>query len=254
MSSLLSDLTGGALLGPPKPASKPELTLLYSKAGSGKSHTAATLSEIPGIGKILYIDVEGSTPGVLNKFDPKKIDVLRIYEVPEERQYKVLTDVLNNLKKIMEEGKYGGVVVDTLNRVQEIIRDGILPLHKDGRQAWGEIGEKTVFFTRVLKALPQPAVIILHQKYVEVPGGGNEISVALQGNIAQVTVPTVPDVVIYLTRKLQEDGTVVTTGEFETQDGKITKNRFGFPAKVQNVNFPALWKFIDTQAEKEKTK
>ena len=56
----------------------PRLALLYSKPGSGKSHTALTASELPGVKKMLYLDTEGSTVGVANNFDLDKIDIIPV--------------------------------------------------------------------------------------------------------------------------------------------------------------------------------
>ena len=61
----------------PDPLATPELYLLYSQAGSGKSWLASSAVDVSPDTKVLYIDVEGSSPGVItNHKNWKNIDVI----------------------------------------------------------------------------------------------------------------------------------------------------------------------------------
>jgi hypothetical protein len=55
-------------------------------------------------------------------------------------------------------------------------------------------------------------------------------------------------VVAYLERKVM-DGEPKTVAFFETDDNKVTKNRFKFPPKVLEPTIPALFAWIDKQKE-----
>lgn len=60
----------------------------------------------------------------------------------------------------------------------------------------------------------------------------------------------VPDLVMYLSRSVGDDEKPHTYGFLESSDRKVTKNRFSFPAVIQDVTLPGLWKFIDNKKEK----
>lgn len=65
----------------PSALAHPVLTLLYGQAGSGKTHLAATVSNLPHVKSVLYLDTEGSTTGALHGFDDSKFEIIVIPEV-----------------------------------------------------------------------------------------------------------------------------------------------------------------------------
>jgi len=254
-----------------EPSGVGEVTCLAVEAGdqlyvtkdyivTHNTHLAATASELPGVKKVLYIDIEGSTVGTLSDFDADKIDVLEVYNMtspdPEKSnsdyRFEFLTTVL---ARLVDEGTtYDAVVIDTLDVAQDwaidyydrrapVTRSG----EKDGYWTWGEVKKWTVSHAQSLKALDALVVLVMHDREEKDSGGGIVTKLRLSGSAKDV-LPGIPDVVAYLERRVDdEDGKVHTTAYFETSDTRVTKNRFKFPAAVRDVTFPKLWNYIDSQ-------
>jgi len=62
--------------------SLPELIMLYGPYGQGKTHLALSASEVEGLYPMAVLDLEGSTTGVIDKFDRDRVTVIRPKENP----------------------------------------------------------------------------------------------------------------------------------------------------------------------------
>ena len=231
----------------PDPLSKPELILLYSQPGGGKTHTAATASQLPGVKKVLYLDVEGSTVGVLSNFDADKLDVIRLDQNPTPIP---LFDTI--IKRLgTEETGYDVVVVDPMDVLQDMKIKSLEARGLEGWDVWREVADWSLNVARTLKKIEALGIIVIHEREEKSESGAIISRLRISGS-AKDTLPGVPDLVMYLTRSVGDDEKVHTYGFLESNDRKVTKNRFQFPAVVQDVTLPGLWKFIDKKAsEKE---
>lgn len=254
----------------PNPLATPELWLLYSQAGSGKSDLASSAVDAPGEPKVLYVDVEGSTPGVITRHKNwKNIDVIRVdqMEATDEEREKGITNGIKRFKFIRslfseknlfsgKETKYDYIVIDTFDVAQDyaieyfqanapVSRSGEI----DGFAVWGNVKEWTLTVAKGLKSMKPVGILVQHDREEKSSSGTITKKLALSGSAKDI-LPGIPDVVLYLERKLV-DGAETTVGYFASQDGKVTKNRFGFPAKVKNPSIPGLLKFIEQKQSKE---
>lgn len=257
MTNPLADLLGDAF-GSPDPQSKPQLILQIGDAGSGKTYLAATASEIPGVGKTLIIDTEGSTVGTINNFDPEKIDVAKIWEIEneDERAEKLIT-ILKNVHNISN--GYGVIILDSLTQAQQIILkyfDKLSPTgssgKKDGYFKYTESQGIILQFAEDLKASPAIGIVVAHVQRDKNDDGALVYSLRLEGPKLRDGFPDKPDVVVQLSRGLNEEGDEVTTAVFASSEGRVTKNRFNFPPAVAGATWPLLWQYIDENSNNNK--
>lgn len=236
----------------PSEASTPEFLVLYSRPGGGKTHLAASASELPGVRKTLILDTEGSTVGTLSDFDDEKIDIIRV------DSFDMLEAMLDALFDKNAEHEYDVVILDTLDVAQGWAVDHfkeVAPItrggEKDGFWVWEQVSKWTV--NRVgysLRNAPFLAIAVVHEREEKDADGGLFKALKLQGSARDVW-PGIPDVVAWLERKVV-DGEVATIAYFETEDNKVTKNRFHFPPKVKNPSIPKLFEFIEKRKSDSK--
>ena len=234
----------------PDPLGKPELALLYSPAGSGKTHTAATASELPGVKKVLYLDAEGSTVGVLSNFDAEKFDVIRLDQMPNAIQ--VFDAFMKRLSK--EETGYDVIVVDTFDVLQDLKLKHLESRGIDGWEKWGQLADWSTEFARTLKKCSALGIIVVHEREEKLESGAVLSKLRVSGS-AKDTLPGIPDLIMYLERKIETgedgDGKEHTYGFVASSDRKVTKNRFGFPPAIKDVSLPGLWRFIDNKSKEK---
>ena len=233
----------------PSAATKPEFIVLYGRPGGGKTWLAASASELPGVRKTLILDTEGSTVGTLSEFNDDKVDIIRV------TSFSMLNAILDKLHDPNAVHEYDVVIIDTLDKAQKwavehykenapYTKSG----EKDGFWAWGEVSKWTVTtLGEKLRQAPFLAIVVLHEKEEKNGDGGIVKNLNLQGS-AKDDWPGIPDVVAYMERKVL-DGEPTTLAYFETDDNKVTKNRFKFPAKVIDPTIPKLFAWIDKQKE-----
>lgn len=231
----------------PKALAKPELILIYGQPGSGKSHLAATAASLPGVKKVLYLDTEGSTVGVLNRVEnSEKIDVIRVDQ--HEDPFGFLSTIV---KKLLDGGtQYDVVVIDTFDTAQdwaETYFDDKSPYgksgEKDGFWKWAQVKDWSVDIARVLKKIAPLGILVVHDAEEKSKSGAITKRLLLLGSSRNI-LPGIPDVVAYLERKIV-DGEPTTVAYFGTDDNKVTKDRFGFPPKVKSATLPALFSYIE---------
>lgn len=240
----LDDLLG-KYTSKPEQAAKPELVLLYSGPGNGKSYLAASASGLPDVGKTLILDIEGSTVGSISQFDAERIDVIRVDKF-DGNKFALVNTILQRLET--EPTEYGAVVIDTFDVLQDLATKHFATKFK-GWDIWAEVGEWSVWAARVLKSIKPVGVLVVHSKETKSDTGAWFSGLNLKGS-ARDTLPGIPDVVAYLERRIDnDDNKAHTFAYFENDSTRVTKNRFNFPAVVRDPSFPVLWKLIDKKKE-----
>ena len=229
----------------PVASAKPELLMFYSPPGSGKTWLAASASELPGVKKVLYLDIEGSTVGTLGSFDPKKIDIIEVYKHPDP--FAFANTVLTKLGDPTAKHSYDVVVIDTFDTLQDLSIKAFDS--SDGWEMWRDVKDWSTDIAKMLKRIAPLGILVVHDREEKSESGAVVARLRLAG-AAKDILPGIPDVVAYLERKIdKEDGEVHTYAYFENSNKKVTKNRFGFPPIVKDVTLVNLWKYIDKKGE-----
>lgn len=244
----------------PSALDKPDLLMFYSVPGGGKTFTAATAADLPDVKHVLYLDTEGSTVGVLNNIkNADKIDVIRVDRHPQPFEFlrALLSKGKQGLFNPKNKTKYDVIILDTLDVAQswavEYFVDGGpgTPITKSGdidtRAGWGLVSRWTLDVAANLKSMDALGILVVHEREEKSETGAVISKIKLQGS-AKDTLPGVPDVVAYLTRRLKK-GVPVTTAYFGVEDTKVVKDRFHFPPQVDNVTIPALYAMIDANGK-----
>lgn len=236
----------------------PQFIVLYGRPGGGKTWLAASISEVAGVDKVLIIDTEGSTKGTLTGFDDSKIDILPVTNLAA---FESIFDAL-----VDGEHPYDAVIIDTLDVAQDWAIEHYLSVSKDGFAAWGEVKKWTNKIGNQLQTAEFKTVVCFHESEDKSPDGTVRKGLQLSG-AAKAAWPGMPQMVAWLERKLitetttDKDGNVtetdvpVTYAHFDSDDGKVTKNRYNLPPIVQNPDFKSLFAHIEkTQKSKTTTK
>jgi hypothetical protein len=239
----------------PSALDTPELILAYGQPGCGKSYLSGTSASIPGVKKVLYLDTEGSTVGVLARLDnSERIDVIRIDQ--HDTPFEFLEAILNQLFQKGANTTYDVVVLDTYDVAQDWAIahfESIAPTGRsgetDGFWVWGEVKKWSIWVAKGLKSIKPLGIMVVHDTEEKTKSGTITKRLLLSGKAKDI-VPGIPDTVIYLERKII-DGTAQTTAYFGTDDNKVTKDRFEFPPVVWDVTLPALYKYIADQKLKK---
>lgn len=245
----------------PSEASKPELALLYSRPGGGKTWMAASTSLVPDLKRTLILDTEGSTKGTLSDFDDERVKIIDCRKATKIESFVFLNTILNKFFDPKAKHSYDAVVIDTFDIAQEwalayfedkapVSRSG----EKDGFAMWGSVKEWSLDVATNLKRIKPFGILLVHEKEEKDKDGALTTRLNMLGSAKDI-LPGIPDMVVYLQRKLEstEGGgkEEVTYGYFASEDGKVTKNRFKFPPVVRNPSFDKLFKYIEDR-KKEK--
>lgn len=271
----------GKYITKPTPIDKPELILVYGQPGSGKTFFAGGALDVPGFKKGLYVDVEGSSVGVIK--DPRW-DIIRLDKYPDANRMKELAkargvdvgdlDVkaerFQFLKTILGKGpqglfnpanehSYDVIVVDTFDVAQDWAVDYLV----DGAGAtvtrggeintqvgWANVRDWSTDLAYDQKQSTALGILVVHDREEKSNTGAVQKKIRATGGAKDI-LPGIPDVVVYLERRAEGDD-YVTYGYFGTDDGKVTKNRFDFPPVVKDVTIPKLYKFIDSKSKGDK--
>ena len=128
--------------------------LVYGDPGVGKTVLAGSASEVKEMSPVLFIDVEGGTMSLRNKFP--NVDVVRV------SNWQDMTKVYNDIASA--ESKYKTIVLDSLTEIQKfsmynIMRDLIAgDPDRDpdvpGIREWGKNSEQVRRFVRAFRDLP----------------------------------------------------------------------------------------------------
>jgi phage nucleotide-binding protein len=215
---------------------RPKSILLYGDAGRGKTWLAASISEVAEFGPVLLIDVEGGSSAIARDF--KTVDVIQI---EKHEQFQAVYDWL-----IAGDHKYKTVIIDTIGVVMDRAEKffGEKPENKGNKFGkWGDLKNWANEIFRTFHTAPFVSILIAHALDDKDENSGAIKTTAMLPGSFKSTLPSIPDIVGYMTIEAQEDGPpqrVLVVGQ---SDRLVTKNRFGLPAKIYN---PSMKLIIDT--------
>lgn len=178
--------------------------LVYGESGAGKSTLAATASHVEGMSPVLVIDVERHTMAYGEHADLENLDIVSIDTWPD-----LLTLTRNAIPDAVKAGEfpYRTIVIDTLDRVQELIMEdekreqaaGRKP--KDGFAVWNRVYDDLSRLIARLQALGVNLILTAHADRTQNQITGEErVSPKFFGKVSVSQIPPKFDMVAYLKR------------------------------------------------------
>lgn len=243
----------------PDQVESPQLGILYGPPGQGKTWLAASAAEVDGLWPVLIIDVEGSTQGALQGLPPDRIEIVRPQELPDvavENRYTFVMGLMHNL--IHKEHKYKTVIIDSADVLLEMGLDHYED-PKDGFAKWSRVhsdltapvtGSDFGLFHR-MKAAPFLGILVIHDKKDQDSEGTNLGSTFMWQGQGQSKIGGIPDFVGYVTRNTNAAGVSKTTMHTAPTSRSQAKNRFGWPARVEEPTMAKLYDHIKNNKEKK---
>lgn len=237
---------------PPTGPTLPDLVLFYGPYGSGKTHLALSASEVEGLYPVAVLDLEGSTTGVIDKFDKSRIEIVRPKDRWPGKEWAATNTLIENL--LTKPHPYKTVIVDPANTLFEWGKKaGDKP--GDGFAKWNFVHEKFTADGGIisrLKDAPFLAILVVHdQKEGGEDDGPTFADFRWQGQ-GRAMLGQYPDMVGYITRDTNSAGVSTSTLSTAPTKRNNAKNRFGLPAKVTEPSMQKLYDLIRGNKEENK--
>lgn len=223
---------------------RPELLMFYGPYGQGKTHMALSASEVEGLYPVAVLDLEGSTTGVVDKFDKDRITIVRPKERWPGKEWPATLTVLENL--LTKPHPYKTVVIDPLNTLFEWgKRAGDKP--GDGFAKWNFVHEAFTSDNGIisrLKAAPFLSILVVHEKKEGGEDDGPSFADFRWQGQGTALLGQYPDLVGYVTRDTNSAGVSTSTLHTAPTRRNNAKNRFGLPAKITDPSMQKLYDLI----------
>ncbi len=216
--------------------------IFFGEYGTGKTWLAASAEEIEDYAPVLIVDIEGSAAGVGRKYPNVDIITADSFAKLEVIKYQLL----NN------EHPYKTVIFDTLNVAQNRAKTKFkadFPGNTFGM--WDALGEWTLDFVRSMHHAPFMAIFIAHPQVDKDENTGRITRTVKLAGSARTEVPTVPDLIGYVSFGTDDNGNEVRTLQVGRSSAVVTKNRFGIDEVILNPTITEIQKAI-LLASKEK--
>jgi hypothetical protein len=243
----------------PEQVGPPKSIMIYGEPGTWKTSIAGSYIKVPGVKRILYIDVDNGTEVFVN--DPEiqaavldgRIQILQI-----DKLHPQAFDMIDAAVKeiLSQDFGYDAVVLDAMDVVQEIAVERFMATtfndkgKLDSRAAWGEVSkwvsnimwglQNTTYFT---------GITVVHSKTEEEKTGATTIKPKFQGSIKD-NVAGIPSLVAYVGFEKNAEGKVELVAGLGKSDEYISKSRYSakVPDRIPNFDLPKLYALINSPA------
>lgn len=226
-----------AITAPRKPEEK-STYLFYAAPGVGKTTLAGSASEVEAMSPVLLLDFENGSSALSRKYPD--VDVIHITEWATA--VKVIEALAN------EKTKYRTVIFDTIGEAQEqvlIWSDEVLRKNEQANAfaKWADISEQ---LSKAIKGLHRSDMNVIALAHVELDRDAitNKKTVRphFLGKKSHVTLPTIFDVIGYLTVEEDKEGNKGRVLQVMPEDDVVAKDRNGlFPEYVAHPTFQKLY-------------
>jgi hypothetical protein len=145
--------------------------------------------------------------------------------------------------------KYKTVIIDTLGVAMDRAEKAFGEKPENKNNKFGKYGDLKVWIndlSRKLHAAPFLGIIVAHALDEKDENTGAVKTIPLLPGSARNTLPSVPDIVAYLTTESDGDGNIHRVMYLQSSDRMVSGNRFGLPGRLVD---PSMKKVIDKIAE-----
>jgi len=240
----------------------PNSIMIHSEPGKGKTFTLGEAIKIPGLETMIVIDIDNGTNVFLN--DPVIMAAVRDGRIKIIKLDKTAPDAFIKFDtyfwEIINANGYGFKVVglDTADVIQEVAAEWFLANTwndqgnaLDTRKAWGELAKWTSKFLWALHNNPNfLGLTLVHTKTEEEKKTKiSTIKPKFQGSVKD-SAAGIPDIVIYLTKEENEDGSVNIVADMSGVGDIVSKQRYSafLPQRMDNFSLPKLYELIRSGA------
>jgi hypothetical protein len=250
----------------------PKCILLYGAPGTFKTSIAGGAIKLPGVTKMLYIDVDNGSEVFANDQDgifrhvnehnmglpgEKTINIVRIDKTASDAfgQLKYFLGYRDAVTGTFVRGAafdqgYDTIAIDAFDVAQEIAVQWLLSNtfnekeKVDTRGAWGEVSKWTSDVAWALQNSKELGIIVAHSTEGTDEGGQFKIKAKLQGSVKD-SIAGIPSIVAHLDfvadPQTKEAKLVATVGQ---SDIHTTKNRYMLPKEIIDFDLPKLYATI----------
>lgn len=235
----------------PKDVSLPKSVMIYGLPGTRKTTIAATIAQVPGIKRVLFIDVDSGTEVLARKKEFENVQIIQISALAEDAELK-LTTIINDL--CATDLGFDAVVFDALDIGQDIAERSAEALYassgkggtRDGFGVYRYVGEWTDRIVRQLHECPFfVAIITCHSTEKVLESGATRILPRLSGS-SKDTIGGIPSIVAYLEFRADPEGNRRLLASVGEQDSMLTKNRFNLGDYIPELTMPELYRRIES--------
>lgn len=215
--------------------------IIFGESGVGKTILAASADEIEDYSPVLIVDIEGSAAGVGRMYPGVDLITADTHQKLELIKNELLT----------KDHGYKTVIFDTLNvaqtRAEKVFR-AANPSNKFG--VWSDLKDWTMDFVRSMHHADFMAIFIAHPQVDKDENSGKMTTTVKLAGSSRTDVPTVPDLIGYLTFEKDDEGELVRVLQVGRSTSVVTKNRFGLEDKLYEPTIRSLQQaIIDAQKE-----
>jgi hypothetical protein len=218
---------------------RPNSILVYGDPKRGKSWFAASAAEVAELAPVLVLDTEGGSTAISR--DWPDVDVVAA------DTHEKFDNAINAL--LDQKHKYKTVIIDTLGVAMDRAEKtfGEKPENKNNKFGkYGDLKQWITDLSRKLHAAPFLGIIVAHALDEKDESTGAVKTIPLLPGSARNTLPSVPDIVAYLTTESDADGNIHRVMYLQSSDRMVSGNRFGLPGRLVD---PSMKKIIDKIAE-----
>ena len=232
-------------------SSKPKSIMLYGLPGTRKTSIAGSIALAPQFKKVLMIDIDQGSEVYAQNPLLGNIDILLIDPLEANAKAK-LDGVIHDITTT--DYGYDAVILDTFDVAQDVaekVFKATNPDPKNGFWVYGELGVWSDETIRKLHSSPFfTAIITCHSAETKTKSGGVRTLPRLSGS-SKEAIAGIPSIVAYL-----EYGTHPETGERHLlatvgeSDNLVSKNRYGLPPVIVDLDMPKLYNLISERVGK----
>lgn len=268
MQSTLPTPPFASMFAKPETVGKPKSLILYGAPGARKTSTAGGIIKVPGVKRVLYIDIDNGSevflndPDVYAAVEDGRINIVPIDKLEADAFGKLQyflgrkdpeTGVFVRGEAFNAEWGYDTIIIDALDVAQEVAVDWYLANtfnehgKQDTRKAWGEIGKWTSDLMWSFQNHPTvTGIAVMHSKEGTEDSGAYKIKPKLSGSVKD-TIAGIPSLVAYLSLEVDKDDPAVshliaTIAGDEVVVG--TKNRYSLPGRIEDFDLPMFYKMV----------
>jgi len=246
----------------PKQDALPKSIYIHGMPGSRKTSTAASISQVEGVGdKVLLIDVDFGAEVLAQNPLYDGIEILQIDPLDEGKDgsgEKVAMDAFEKINMVINDITttdygYTAVILDPLSIAQDVAERHFKAAYataansgkQDGFKIWSELGEWTDSTVRRLHTCPYfTAIITTHSTEQKADSGAYRILPKLSGS-SKESIASIPSIVMHLGfAQHPETGVRHSLATLGGSDVIQSKNRYGLPDQMVDVDMPKLYTLI----------